>query len=279
VGLFSGSGVGKSTLLGEIAKGAQSDLNVIALIGERGREVRPFLDDCLGPGGLKDSVTIVSTADETPLMRVRAAETAVTLASAFRAEGAHVLLMLDSMTRVAVAQREIGLQLGEPPSARGYTPSVFQLLAHLLEQLGATETGTVTGIVSVLVDGDDMDEPISDSVRAVVDGHFVLDRKLAEMGHFPAIDVSRSVSRVFLDVTTPEHQQVAGKLRTILATYNDVADLIRIGAYTPGSSAEVDMAIKLMPVLRTLLRQGIGEYARFDETVVAMQQIAAAWPH
>lgn len=279
VGLFAGSGVGKSTLLGEIAKGAQSDMNVIALIGERGREVRPFLDDCLGPEGIQKSVTIISTADETPLMRVRAAETAVTLAAAFRAEGAHVLLMLDSMTRVAVAQREIGIQLGEPPSARGYTPSVFQLLSHLLEQLGSTETGTVTGIVSVLVDGDDMDEPISDAVRSIVDGHFVLDRKLAEMGHFPAIDVGRSVSRVFLDVTRPEHRQAAGTLRAMLATHNEVADLIRIGAYVHGSSAEVDAAIKLMPVLKTFLRQNIGEHARLEDTVAALRQIAAAWPY
>lgn len=186
VALLAGSGVGKSTLLGEIAKGGRADLNVIALIGERGREVRPFLDDCLGPEGLARSVVIVSTSDQPPLLRVRAAQTAVTIADYFRRQGGNVLFLLDSLTRMAMAQREIGLMLGEPPSARGYTPSVFQLLSSLLEQLGRTQQGVITGILTVLVDGDDMDEPISDAVRAIVDGHIVLDRKLAERVHFPA---------------------------------------------------------------------------------------------
>lgn len=277
VGLFAGSGVGKSTLLGEIAKGAESDINVIALIGERGREVRPFLDDCLG-SGLEKSIAFVATADQTPLMRVRAAESAVAVADYFRRQGANVLFMLDSMTRIAHAQREIGLQLGEPPSSRGYTPSVFQLLARLLEQLGNADEGGITAIVTVLVDGDDLEEPISDAVRSIVDGHFVLDRHLAEKGHFPAINVGRSVSRVFRDVTQGGHQQAATKLRALLATFEEVADLVRIGAYEAGSSPEVDAALKVMPALQVFLRQRVGEYGRLTETVGAMMRLADAWP-
>ncbi len=277
VGLFAGSGVGKSTLLGEIAKGAESDINVIALIGERGREVRPFLDDCLG-SGLEKSIAFVATADQTPLMRVRAAESAVAVADYFRRQGANVLFMLDSMTRIAHAQREIGLQLGEPPSSRGYTPSVFQLLARLLEQLGNSDEGGITAIVTVLVDGDDLEEPISDAVRSIVDGHFVLDRHLAEKGHFPAINVGRSVSRVFRDVTQNGHQQSARKLRALLATYEEVADLVRIGAYEAGSSPEVDAALKVMPALQVFLRQRVGEYGKLPETVAAMARLADAWP-
>ncbi|MCA9167693.1 MAG: FliI/YscN family ATPase [Planctomycetales bacterium] len=278
VGLFAGSGVGKSTLLGEIAKGASSDVNVIALIGERGREVRPFLDDCLGKDGRRRSVTIVSTADQTPLMRVRAAETAVAIAADFREQGANVLFLLDSTTRIAFAQREIGLQLGEPPSSRGYTPSVFQVLARLLEQLGTSDKGSITSIVTVLVDGDDMDEPIADAVRSIVDGHVVLDRHLAEKAHFPAINVGRSISRVFRDVTTPEHQEAANKLRALMATYDEVADLIRVGAYEKGSSTQIDTAVRLMPVVNTLLQQRPDEHTRYEDTEKVMTQIAAAWP-
>jgi flagellum-specific ATP synthase len=279
VGLFAGSGVGKSTLLGEIAKGAKSDINVIALIGERGREVRPFLDDCLGAAGLTRSVTVVSTADQTPLMRVRAAETAVAIADSFRREGANVLFMLDSMTRIAFAQREIGLQLGEPPSSRGYTPSVFQTLSRLLEQLGTSEHGSITGIVTVLVDGDDMDEPIADAVRSIVDGHIVLDRHLAEKAHFPAVNVGRSISRVFRDVTSKAHQQAATKLRTMMATYDEVLDLIRVNAYERGSSPQIDTAVKLMPAVDTFLRQQVDEYTSFTDSTKALSQIAAAWPY
>lgn len=277
MGLFSGSGVGKSTLLGEIAKGARSDLNVIALIGERGREVRPFLDDCLGVNGRKRSVVIVSTSEETPLMRVRAAQTAVTIADRFRQQGSHVLFLVDSLTRLAMAQREIGLLIGEPPSSRGYTPSVFRLLAGLLEQLGAGATGTITAVLTVLVDGDDLDEPIADAVRGIVDGHIVLDRKLAEKDHFPAVDVGRSLSRLFPDVTEEAHQAAARKLKTILSTYAEVADLMRLGAYTPGSSAEVDQAVKLMPLLNVFLRQEMDRPIPFEQTRQVMDRIAAAW--
>ncbi|MCA9212372.1 MAG: FliI/YscN family ATPase [Planctomycetales bacterium] len=277
VGLFAGSGVGKSTLLGEIAKGAQSDINVIALIGERGREVRPFLDDCLGSEGLAKSIVVVSTADETPLMRIHAAQVAIALASFHRDEGQDALLLLDSMTRIAMAQREIGLLLGEPPSTRGYTPSVFTMLSKLLEQLGAAETGTITGIVTVLVDGDDMDEPIADCVRGIVDGHIVLNRALAERAHFPAIDVVRSVSRVIMDITSSEHLAAAQTLRQLLATYEEVAELVQIGAYRSGSNIEVDRAIALMPAVNAFLRQAPRETSTFADTVATLQRIASAW--
>jgi flagellum-specific ATP synthase len=211
-------------------------------------------------------------------MRVRAAQSAVTIADHFRREGAHVLLLLDSVTRMAMAQREIGLLLGEPPSARGYTPSVFQLLANLLEQLGRTPQGAITGLITVLVDGDDFEEPVSDAVRAILDGHIVLDRKLADKGHFPAIDVSRSLSRVFRDVTDPAHQMRSQKIRAILATYAEVADLIRLGAYTKGSSPQIDRAVSLMPHLEKFQRQSIGDYSSWEKTNKAMETIAAAWP-
>jgi flagellum-specific ATP synthase len=278
VGLFSGAGVGKSTLLGEIAKGAVSDLNVIALVGERGREVRPFLESCLGPEGLARSVVVVSTADEPPLLRIRATQTAISIADYFRSQGAHVLLLLDSLTRLARAQREIGLLMEEPPSARGYTPSVFELLSQTLEHLGTSATGSITGILTILVDGDDMDEPVSDAVRAIVDGHIVLDRKIAEKGHFPAVNVSASISRVFRDVTSREQQAAARKIRAILSTYSDVVDLIRVGAYTRGTSPQVDRAVDLLPAVEMFLRQEVGSYAPFEETRQVMEQIAAAWP-
>lgn len=278
VGIFAGSGVGKSTLLGEIAKNAHSDINIIALIGERGREVRPFLDDCLGEVGMARSVVLVATCDQTPLMRVRAAQMALTMADYYRERGADVLLMIDSLTRLAIAQREMGLSLGEPPSARGYTPSCFQLLASTVECMGNAAKGSITGILTVLVDGDDLDEPVTDAVRSFVDGHVVLDRKLAEKGHYPAINVSRSISRVANDVTTQTHQTAARKLRAIMATYGEVEDLVRIGAYTRGTSAQIDRALDLMPVLDVFLRQQVGEATDFNETQATMTRIAAEWP-
>lgn len=276
MGLFAGSGVGKSTLLGEIAKGASSDMNVIALVGERGREVAPFIEDCLGEEGLRKSVVVVSTSDESPLMRVRAAQTAVAISSWFRDQGCDVLFMLDSLTRMAMAQREIGLQLGEPPSARGYTPSVFSLLARLLEQLGSSQHGTLTSLLTVLVDGDDTEEPISDAVRSIVDGHIVLTRKLANEGRFPAIDVSRSISRIMRDVTTPEHQKAAEACRSVLAIWDDVADLVRVGAYAAGSAPEVDRAIQLRPRVENLLKQSMNERSSWNDTLTQLGQIAAA---
>jgi flagellum-specific ATP synthase len=278
VGIFAGSGVGKSTLLGEIAKGAKSDVNVLALIGERGREVRPFLEDCLGEKGMARSAVIVSTCDQQPLMRVRAAQTAITMAHHYREQGANVLLMLDSLTRLAMAQRELGLALGEPPSARGYTPSVFQLLADTVERMGNGARGTMTGIVTVLVDGGDMDEPIADAVRSLIDGHIVLDRKLAERGHFPAASIAQSVSRIASDVCPPSQIAAARKVRAIMATYAEAEDLIRIGAYARGSSPQVDRAIELMPAVNMFLRQEINERTELETTRAALEHIASAWP-
>jgi flagellum-specific ATP synthase len=278
VGIFAGSGVGKSTLLGEIAKGCEADVNVIALIGERGREVRPFLDDCLGAKGMEKSVVVVATCEQTPLMRVRASQVAITIADHFRAAGLNVMLMMDSLTRLAMAQRELGLALGEPPSARGYTPSCFQLLANTVERLGNAAVGSITGILTVLVDGGDMDEPISDNVRSLVDGHFVLDRRLAERGQYPAVSISQSISRVAQDVTDAGHQKSARKLREVLATYAEAEDLIRIGAYSKGTSQQVDKAVELRPLILSFLKQEMNERTEFGPTRAMMERIAAQWP-
>jgi flagellum-specific ATP synthase len=278
VGIFAGSGVGKSTLLGEIAKASDADVNVIAMVGERGRELRPFLEHCLGPKGLARSAIVVSTSDQTPLMRIRAAQAAITIADYFRDHGAHVLFILDSLTRLAMAQRELGLSRGEPPSARGYTPSVFQLMANLLERLGNSAHGSITGIVTVLVEGDDLDEPVSDAARALLDGHIVLDRKLAERGHYPAIDIARSVSRVLRDVTNAEQQLAAQKIRAIMATHADVEDLLRIGAYVKGTSPQVDKAVLLMRDVEKFLRQQMDERSTMQQTNAALARIVAAWP-
>lgn len=277
VGLFAGSGVGKSTLLGDIARGADSDVNVVAMIGERGREVRPFLERCLGAEGLARSVVVVSTSSDPPLMRLRAAETAITIADAFRKDGADVLLMLDSLTRLAHAGREIGLQLGEPPSSRGYPPSVFQSMSQLLELMGRTEDGSITAILTVLVDGDDTEEPVADAARAILDGHIVLDRDLAQKGHFPAVNLLASISRVFDDVVAPEHHDAAVKLRNAFATYMEVADLIRIGGYARGTSPQIDAAIDLMPHWETFARQTTGTVSDFNETRERLIQLSNGW--
>jgi flagellum-specific ATP synthase len=275
VGIFSGSGVGKSTLLGEIAKGADAEINVIALIGERGGEVKPFIEDCLG-AGLAKSVVIVATCDDPPLMRVRAAQMALALADAFRQQGKHVLLMADSLTRLAAAQQQIAIANGEPPSSRSFTPSVFQTLANYVECMGNAERGSITGILTVLVDGDDFDEPITDAVRSFVDGHIVLDRMLAESGHFPAISIGQSVSRVLHDVADPTHQDSARKIRAILATYAQAEDLIRIGAYVR-DNGPTDRAIELRKQILPLLRQSKNQRTPLKETLDAMHRIAAGW--
>jgi flagellum-specific ATP synthase len=276
VALMAGSGVGKSMLLGEIAKGAESDINVVALIGERGREVQPFLEDCLGDG-LGKSVVVVATSEQPALMRVRAAQTAVTIADGFRRMGKHVLLMVDSITRLAMAQREIGLSLGEPPGSRGYTPSVFRLLPSLLEQLGNSPEGSITGILTVLVDGDDLDEPVTDAVRSIVDGHIVLNRKLAEKGHFPAIDVSASISRVMHDVTSQQHRNMARDVRSVWTTLREVEDLVRIGAYQKGASPKVDLALAMESGLLNFLQQSLNKRSTFQQTSTAMQAISHQW--
>ena len=279
LGIFAGSGVGKSTLLGEIAKSAEADLNVICLVGERGCELRPFIEDCLGPEGLAKSAVVISSSDQLPVMRIRAVETAIAMADSFRSRGANVLFFLDSLTRLAMAQRELGLSLGEPPSARGYTPSVFQLLANTVEQLGNSASGSITGFLTVLVEGDDLSEPVADSARSLLDGHIVLDRKIAESGHFPAINISQSVSRAFLNVSEKPQQIAARKIRNIMSTFADVQDLIRIGAYTRGTSPQIDKVIDLMPSVNTFLQQGLHERRTLAETNTAMQRLSAMWPY
>lgn len=274
VGLFAGSGVGKSTLLGEIARHAQVDCNVVALVGERGREVLPFLEDALGPVGRSRSAVFVATAEEPPLARVQAVKSAIAYAVAQRAAGKHVMLFLDSLTRLAHAQREIGLCRGELPGTRGYPPSVFRLLAESLEQLGTSSTGSITALITVLVDGDDLHEPIADAARSILDGHIVLSRKLAERNQFPAIDLAASISRLFREVTDPQQQQAAGKLRNLLATYTRMEDLIRLGMYQPGSSSSVDVAVELLPELEQLCRQELGEISSFDATRQALIALA-----
>jgi flagellum-specific ATP synthase len=261
IGLFAGSGVGKSSLLSMIARGTDAEVSVIALIGERGREVREFLEDDLGEEGLRRSVVIVSTADEPALMRVRAAFTATRMAESFRERGAHAVLMMDSLTRVAMAQREIGLAVGEPPATRGYPPSVFGLLARLLERAGTAEVGSVTGVYTVLVDGDDHNEPIADTARSILDGHVTLDRRLASAGHFPSVDVLGSVSRVAGKVTTAEQRAAATMIRAALAARRDVQDLIDVGAYQRGGSPLVDAAIDFSTAITGFLQQGIDEPA------------------
>ncbi|WP_437187019.1 FliI/YscN family ATPase [Planctomicrobium sp. SH668] len=275
VGLFAGSGVGKSTLMGEIAKHASADLNVICLVGERGREVVPFLEDCLGDEGRSRSIVVVATSDETPLMRIQAVRSAIVMADAFRSQGKNVLFFLDSLTRLAFAQRELGLLRGEPPGTRGYPPSVFTVLASTLEKLGNDEVGSITGLITVLVDGDDMDEPIADAARSILDGHVVLSRKIASRGQYPAVDVLHSLSRLFRDVTTPEHQQAAQKMRQLLATYEEVSDLIQLGMYQMGASPQVDEAIQKMPKILSFLKQEIGQSSSFSDMSQLMSQFKA----
>lgn len=277
VGLFAGSGVGKSTLMGDIARNAESEVNVVALIGERGREVRPFVESALGKEGLRKSILIVSTSDQSPLARVRASETAVMIASWFRSQGKNVLLMLDSLTRLSTAQRELGLLLGEPPTSRGYTPSVFQKMAVLLEQLGTSNKGSITGLLTVLVDGDDMNEPIADAARSILDGHIVLDRKLAHKGHFPAIDILASASRLFNEIADRDHQHAATTVRQIVANYREVEDLIQIGAYKQGAVPTTDASISALPTVNKFLQQTVGEPSAFSGTTEQLNQISRAF--
>jgi flagellum-specific ATP synthase len=277
MGIFAGSGVGKSTLLGEIAKGSEADVNVIALVGERGREVNQFIDDCLGENGLRKSVVVVATADVTPLLKVKAAYTATTIAEYFRSCGLHVLFMMDSITRVANAQREIGLAGGEPPTSRGYPPSVFSQIPALAERLGNTDNGSITGIYTVLVERDDFTEPVADTVRATLDGHIALSRQLAERGQFPAVDILASVSRVMRDVSTEEHLDIARKLKTAVSTYLDAEDLIKIGAYAKGTSPLIDRAVELMPEISAALGQRIDERESFEDALARFKAITDRW--
>ncbi|MBT2681353.1 flagellar protein export ATPase FliI [Bacillus sp. ISL-35] len=273
VGIFAGSGVGKSTLLGMIARNTTADLNVIGLIGERGREVREFIERDLGPEGLKRSIVVVATSDQPALMRIKGAYTATAIAEYFRDKGLNVMLMMDSVTRVAMAQREVGLAVGEPPTTKGYTPSVFAILSRLLERTGTNEFGSITGFYTVLVDGDDMNEPIADTVRGILDGHFVLDRDLANKGQYPAVNVLKSISRIMNNIVSDDHVKAAERLRELLSTYMNSEDLINIGAYKKGTSAEIDEAIMKYPQILNFLKQSTNEKVSINESVEALLQL------
>lgn len=278
LGIFAGSGVGKSTLLGMIARNTAAEVNVIGLVGERGREVREFIERDLGEEGLQRSVVVAATSDRPPLVRLRAAQVATAIAEYFRDKGKDVLLMMDSITRVAWAQRQIGLAAGEPPTRNGYTPSVFAMLPRLLERAGAASTGTITGLYTVLVEGDDMTEPIADAARSTLDGHIVLSRKLAESNHYPAVDVLQSVSRLMVEITSEEHQQAAGQLREAIASYEEAEDLINLGAYSHGSNPRIDRAITLRESILGFLRQGIFTSCPYQETLATLRQAVTLSP-
>ena len=273
LGIFAGSGVGKSTLLGAIARNSRSDISVIALIGERGREVRAFLERDLGPEGLARSVVVVSTSDQPALVRLKAALVAMTIAEFFRDNGMDVTFLMDSVTRYAMAQREIGLSVGEPPASKGYPPSVFAMLPRLLERAGCSEHGSITGFFTVLVEGDDFNEPICDAVRGILDGHIILSRALAARNHYPAIDVLNSVSRVMPALVTREHMGWAAAARKHLATYEKARDLVNIGAYVKGSDPEIDAALAVMPALEAFLQQGKDEVSPFDDTLRLLELV------
>jgi flagellum-specific ATP synthase len=273
LGIFAGSGVGKSSLLSMIARGTEAQVSVLALVGERGREVREFLERDLGPEGLARSVVVVATSDQPALVRLRAAFTATRIAEWFRDQGMDVVLMMDSLTRFAMAQREVGLSAGEPPATRGYPPSVFSLLPRLLERAGAAECGSITGLYTVLVDGDDMDEPIADCARSILDGHVVLSRRLASAGHFPTIEVLDSISRVAGAVTSPDQKAAAVGLRRLLAAEREVKDLVEIGAYVPGTNADADRALALSADIRAFLCQDMDEVAPAADSWARLSEI------
>lgn len=273
MGIFAGSGVGKSTLMGMIARNVKADVNVIALVGERGREVVEFINRDLGPEGMKRSVLVVATSDQPAMMRSKCALTATAIAEFFRDQGLDVLLMMDSLTRFCMAQREIGLSTGEPPVARGYTPSIYTALPKLLERSGNFERGSITGIYTVLVEGDDTNEPISDTVRGIVDGHIVLSRKVAMRNHYPAIDILASISRLMSSIVEPAHQKAAGKIRHMMSTYQENQDLLLIGAYKSGSNPDLDEAIRHMDAINQLLQQQVSNKVAFQDTVQQMIQI------
>jgi len=273
VGIFAGSGVGKSVTLGMIARNTSADVNVIALVGERGREVGEFIDRELGPAGLRRSVVVVATGDQAALIRIKAGLMATTIAEYFRDRGLNVMLMMDSVTRLAMAQREVGLAIGEPPTTKGYTPSVFAILPRLLERAGNARKGSITGLYTVLVEGDDMNEPVADAVRSILDGHIVLSRRLASAGQYPAVDPLESVSRVMSSITTPEHRKAVHRILDIMATYREAEDLINIGAYVKGSNPRIDEAIRKIEGIRGFLRQAADERSGFEESTAGLMQL------
>lgn len=273
VGIFAGSGVGKSTLMGMIARNTTADINVIALIGERGREVKEFIEKDLGEEGLKRSVLVIATSDQPALVRLKAAEVATSIAEYFREQGKDVLLLMDSLTRYAMAQREIGLAIGEPPVSRGYTPSVFSIMPKLLERAGNSDKGSITGLYTVLVDGDDLTEPVTDTARGILDGHIVLSRKLANKNHYPAIDVLASVSRVMSDIVSKQHKSNAFEIKKLMGVYSDAEDLINVGAYVKGSNEDIDIAIEKHKEIIQFLTQSTEDKFTLDEVSSAMNSI------
>lgn len=273
IGIFAGSGVGKSTLMGMFARNTRADINVIALIGERGREVREFIERDLGEEGMRRSVVVVATSDRPALERKKAALTATAIAEYFRDQGKDVLLMMDSLTRFSMAQREIGLASGEPPVSRGYPPSVYSEMPKLLERAGCSDRGSITGLYTVLVDGDDFNEPITDTARSILDGHIMLNRKLVHKNHYPAIDVLQSISRCMSQIATREHKKLAGKLKNVLATYNEAEDLINIGAYKSGSNPDIDYAITMIRQVNSFLQQDVDEKVSFEESVARLEEM------
>lgn len=278
MGLFAGSGVGKSVLLGMMTRGTDADVIVVGLVGERGREVKEFIEEILGEEGRKRSVVVAAPADNSPLMRLKGCETAVTISEYFRDQGLNVLLLLDSITRYAQAQREIALAVGEPPATKGYPPSVFSKLPQLVERAGngGEGQGSITAFYTVLTEGDDLQDPIADASRAILDGHIVLSRELAEAGHYPAVDIEASISRVMPMVTVPEHQELARQLKQFYSLYQQNKDLISIGAYSQGSDPRIDQAIRLLPVINFFLQQGMKDVIAYDQSLQQMQEITAA---
>lgn len=273
VGIFAGSGVGKSTLLGMIARNSSADVNVIILVGERGREVRKFIEEDLTEEGAKRSIVVVATSDQPALLRVKAVLTGMTIAEYFRDQGKDVLVMMDSVTRLAMAQREVGLSIGEPPTTRGYTPSVFALLPKVLERAGNSDKGSITAFITVLVEGDDMNEPVADAVRSILDGHIVLSRALAHRAHYPAIDVLQSISRVMNDVVSAKHLKLANRMRELLAVYTEAEDLINIGAYQRGNNPKIDEALDYIDAINHFLLQQVKESYTLEQTVNLMEEV------
>ncbi len=273
MGLFAGSGVGKSTMLGMIARNSEADVNVVALIGERGREVKEFLENSLGEEGVRRSVMVCSTGDQPPLLRMKCLQTATAVAEYFRDQGKKVFLMTDTVTRCAMSGREVGLAVGEPPTMKGYPPSIFSWLQKVLERSGVTEKGSITALYTVLVEGDDINDPVVDTVRGIIDGHIFLSRKVAARNHFPAIDVLGSVSRLFTEICDPDHIKAASKMRDLMATYADARDLIDVGAYEHGSNPKIDMALQMMPDINNFLRQSIKDLVDMDSTIQQLKDM------
>jgi flagellum-specific ATP synthase len=273
MGLFAGSGVGKSTMLGMIARNSEADVNVMALIGERGREVKEFIENSLGPEGMAKSVIVCSTGDQPPLIRMKALQSATAVCEYFRDQGKKVFLMTDTVTRCAMAGREVGLSIGEPPTMKGYPPSIFSWLQKVLERTGTSPKGSITALYTVLMEGEDVNDPVVDTVRGIVDGHVFLNRKVAEMNHYPAIDILGSISRLFTEIADPEHQMAAAKLRSILAIYRDNKDLIDVGMYQPGSNKRLDMAIDMMPTANKFLRQSVKDSVNMQHTIQTLKDM------